>query len=141
MVVVRIAPIDTWASTIAVGINVAVQDAVAAGTLLAKPLREHRVPGSSIRRLRLRIGRGEMRGDLPAYRDSTISSTSVSRRWRFFTICGSNVLTRSRGTSIVASPATSEITVFDREPLRTFVDSRPGSVWCFERRDTQSIPR
>ena len=66
-----------------------------------------------------------------AYSDSTISSTSVSRRCRFFTICGSNVPSRSRGTSISTSPAASEITVFDREPLRTFVDSRPGSAWFF----------
>jgi hypothetical protein len=66
-----------------------------------------------------------------AYSDSTISSTSVSRRCRFFTICGSNVPSRSRGTSMSTSPAASEITVFDRDPLRMFVDSRPGSAWCF----------
>src|SRR3954453_4816491 len=66
-----------------------------------------------------------------AYSDSTISSTSVSRRCRFFTICGSNVLSRSRGTSIRTSPAASESTVFGRVPLRTFVDSRSGSAWFF----------
>ena len=35
-----------------------------------------------------------------AYSDSTISSTPLSRRCRFFTICGTNVPARSRGTSI-----------------------------------------
>jgi hypothetical protein len=66
-----------------------------------------------------------------AYSDSTISSTSVSRRCRFFTMCGSNVLSRSRGTVISTSPAASETTVFDRLPFRMFVDSRPDSVWFF----------
>ena len=66
-----------------------------------------------------------------AYNDRTISSTSVSRRCRFFTIRGSNVLFRSRGTLIPTSPAASEITVFGRVPLRTFVDSRSGAAWFF----------
>ena len=33
-------------------------------------------------------------------KDNTISWTSFNRRWRFLTICGSNVPSRSRGTSI-----------------------------------------
>lgn len=32
--------------------------------------------------------------------ERTISSTPVSRRWRFLTICGANVDSVSRGTSI-----------------------------------------
>ena len=43
-------------------------------------------------------------------------------------LTGSRSLRRpSRGTSIATSPTASEITVFDRDPLRTFVDSRPAS--------------
>ena len=39
-----------------------------------------------------------------AYSDKTISSTPPSRRCRFLTICGSNVPSRSRGTSIPTWP-------------------------------------
>ena len=39
-----------------------------------------------------------------ALSDNTISSTPVSRRCRFFTICGSNVAPVSRGTSISTGP-------------------------------------
>jgi hypothetical protein len=42
-----------------------------------------------------------------AYRLSTTSSTSDSRRWRFFTITGLKVLSRSRGTSMRTSPQAS----------------------------------
>ena len=46
-----------------------------------------------------------------AYNDSTTASTSVSRRCRFVTITGSNVPSRSRGTSISTWPALSVSTV------------------------------
>jgi hypothetical protein len=52
--------------------------------------------------------------------------TLVSRRCRFLTICGSNVPSRSRGISMSTSPTASEMPVFDRVPLRTFVDSSPA---------------
>src|SRR5947209_4258426 len=66
-----------------------------------------------------------------AYNDNTISSTSPRRRCRFFTIAGLNVPSRSLGTAISTSPTASEITVFDRQPLRIFADSRSGSASCF----------
>ena len=46
------------------------------------------------------------------------------RRWRFLTICGSNVPARSRGTSIPASPVLSVSTALGRALFRTF----PGFV-------------
>ncbi len=72
-------------------------------------------PRDRLFRHRRPVNLREMRGDLPgghAFRiQRQISSTSVSRRCRFFTICGSNVPSRSRGTSMRTSPAASEITV------------------------------
>jgi hypothetical protein len=65
-----------------------------------------------------------------AYSDRTISSTPVSRRCRFFTICGSNVPARSRGTSICTWPVASVSTVFALVPFRTFPDSVPARP-CF----------
>ena len=55
-----------------------------------------------------------------AYSDSTISSTPDSRRCRLRTICGSNVPSRSLGTSIGTWPVPSVSTVLDRVPFRTF---------------------
>src|SRR5215203_1439682 len=65
------------------------------------------------------------------YNDSTTSSTEFKRRCRFLTICGSNELSRSRGTLISTSPAASDSTVFGRVPLRTFVEPRPESARFF----------
>jgi hypothetical protein len=59
-----------------------------------------------------------------AVSDSTISSTPVNRRCRFFTICGSKLASVSRGTSISTGPI-SVSTVFDRTPLREFPRFRP----------------
>jgi hypothetical protein len=53
-----------------------------------------------------------------AWSDSTTSSTPLSRRCRFFTICRSNVPCPSRGTLISTGPECSVSTVFDRVPLR-----------------------
>src|SRR5919205_583715 len=66
-----------------------------------------------------------------AYNDNTTSSTSPRRRCRFFTMVGLNVPSRSRGTAISTSPTASESTVFGRQPLRIFADSRSGSAPCF----------
>ena len=66
-----------------------------------------------------------------AYNDNTTSFTSPRRRCRLLTICGVNVPSRSRGTSISISPTASEITVFGRVPFRTFVAVRSGSASCF----------
>src|SRR5436305_2263068 len=70
-----------------------------------------------------------------AYNDNTTSSTSPKRRCRFFTIAGLNVPSRSRGTAISTSPTASEITVFGREPLRIFADSRsrPAPFFSYPR--------
>ena len=65
-----------------------------------------------------------------AYNDNTISWTPVSRRCRFFTICGSNVPARSRGTSSSTCPVDSVRTVMARVPFRMFPDSRPAGS-CF----------
>ena len=65
-----------------------------------------------------------------AYSDRTISSTPVSRRCRFLTICGSKVPSRSRGTSISTWPVLSVSTVFGRVPLRTLPDP-VGRRPCF----------
>ena len=64
-----------------------------------------------------------------ALSDNTISSTPVSRRCRFFTICGSNVDPVSRGTSISTGPI-SVSTVLVRVPLREFPLPRPDTS-CF----------
>lgn len=61
-----------------------------------------------------------------ALSDNTISSTPVSRRCRFFTICGSNVDPVSRGTSISTGPI-SVMTVLVRVPLREFPLPRPDT--------------
>lgn len=61
-----------------------------------------------------------------ACNDNTISSTFPSRRYRFFTITGSNVPSRSRGTVTSTGPTSSDTTVLVRVPLRTLVPSRPG---------------
>ena len=63
-----------------------------------------------------------------AYNDRTISSTSPRRRWRFLTICGSNVPARSRGTSISTGPVFAGSTVLERVPLRMFSAPIPGRV-------------
>jgi len=55
-----------------------------------------------------------------AYSDKTISSTPLSRRCRFLTICGSNEPSRSRGTSMLTWPLASVSTVLARVPFRTF---------------------
>jgi hypothetical protein len=52
-----------------------------------------------------------------ADKEITMSSTPVSRRWRFLTICGSKVPSRSRGTASSTGP-TSVSTVLPRIPLR-----------------------
>jgi hypothetical protein len=61
-----------------------------------------------------------------AFSDNTISSTPVSRRCRYFTICGSNVDPVSRGTSISTGPI-SVSTVLVRVPLREFPLPRPDT--------------
>ncbi len=53
-----------------------------------------------------------------AYSDSTISSTPVNRRCRFFAICGSKLPSRSRGTSIGTGPVVSANTVFGLARIR-----------------------
>jgi hypothetical protein len=64
--------------------------------------------------------------------DTTISSTPVSRRCRFFTICGSNVPARSRGTSIPTGPVLPVSTVFGLVPFRTFPRPAPWPAGsCF----------
>ena len=55
-----------------------------------------------------------------AYRDSTTSSTSFSRRCRFLTMTGSNEPSRSRGTSMVTGPTPSVVTVLTVVLLRVF---------------------
>jgi hypothetical protein len=64
-----------------------------------------------------------------ALSDNTISSTPVSRHWRFCTICGSNVAPVSRGTSISTGPIPVS-TAFMRVPLRDFPLPRPDTS-CF----------
>jgi hypothetical protein len=54
-----------------------------------------------------------------AYDDNTTSSTSPSRRCRFFTITGSKLPSRSRGTSSSTCPAAWVSTVLALVPLRT----------------------
>ncbi|GGQ73479.1 hypothetical protein GCM10010166_49420 [Couchioplanes caeruleus subsp. azureus] len=61
--------------------------------------------------------------------DRTMSSTPVSRRCRFLTICGSNEASRSRGTVTSTGP-TSVSTVLARAPLREFPPSLPAGS-CF----------
>ena len=58
--------------------------------------------------------------------DRTSSSPPSSRRWRLCTITGSNVLSRSRGTSIVTGPICVR-TVLGRVPLREFSPFRPAT--------------
>jgi hypothetical protein len=53
-----------------------------------------------------------------AYSEIATASTSLRRRCRFLTITGSKVPARSRGTSMVTSPAASVSTVFTLAPLR-----------------------
>jgi hypothetical protein len=55
-----------------------------------------------------------------AYSESTMVSTSPERRCHFFTIAGSKLPTRSRGTSISTGPQLSVSTVLVRVPLREF---------------------
>ena len=64
------------------------------------------------------------------YNDSTISSTLPRRRWRFATICGRKLPSRSRGTSISTGPTASEITVLVRTPFRELAPLRPSTA-CF----------
>jgi hypothetical protein len=52
-----------------------------------------------------------------AVSEITIESTPSSRRWPLRTVNGSNVPSRSRGTSISTGPI-SVITVFERVPFR-----------------------
>ncbi len=83
-------------------------------------------------------GGGEGSG-LPV--DSTISSTPVSRRCRFLTICRSKLPSRSRGTSIPTCPVASVSTVFERFPLRTLpvsLTTGPFLSWPRWARDTSS---
>ena len=54
-----------------------------------------------------------------AYIDRILSSNPSKRVWRFFTICGSKLPLRSRGTSIVTSPFF-PLSVFSVLPLRAF---------------------
>jgi len=49
------------------------------------------------------------------------------RRWRFFTITGSNDASRSRGTLISTGP-TPVRTVLDRRPLRELRPLRPSPI-------------
>ena len=63
-----------------------------------------------------------------AYSEITIASTSVSRRCRFATMTGSNVPSRSRGTSISTGPAASVSTVLGRVPLRELPPVRPSTA-------------
>jgi hypothetical protein len=58
-----------------------------------------------------------------------ISSTPPGRRCRFFTICGSNVPSRSRGTSTWTCPVPSVSTFFGRDPLRTLPPSLPAGAF------------
>jgi hypothetical protein len=59
-----------------------------------------------------------------AVSEMTIGSTPSRRRWRFFTVLGSKLPSRSLGTSKSTGP-TSVITGFDRVPLREFSPLRP----------------
>ena len=61
-----------------------------------------------------------VRGRLLDWCWRTISSTPFRRRCRFLTICGSNVPSRSRGTSSPTWPVPPVSTVLGRVPLRTF---------------------
>ncbi|MDA4104239.1 hypothetical protein MMON44395_22070 [Mycolicibacterium monacense DSM 44395] len=61
-----------------------------------------------------------------AYSDNTTSSTSVRRRWRFWTIWGSKLPARSRGTSISICPPASVSTVLARVPLRELPEPYPA---------------
>lgn len=60
-----------------------------------------------------------------AVSEITISSTPDSRRCRFFTSCGSNDPSRSRGTSMSTGP-TSVNTFFALVPLRELALFRPA---------------
>ena len=60
--------------------------------------------------------------------DSTTASTSDRRRARFATMTGSNVPSRSRGTTISTGPALSVTTVFVRFPLRELPRLRPAGA-------------
>ena len=64
-----------------------------------------------------------------AVNEMTIESTPSKRRWRLRTVCGSKLLSRSRGTSISTGPI-SVSTVFDRVPLRELPWLRPAAA-CF----------
>ena len=66
---------------------------------------------------------------LQAVSDSTISSMPSSHRWRFLTITGSKLDSRSRGTSISTGPI-SVSTVLARVPLRELPPSRPVASWA-----------
>lgn len=76
-----------------------------------------------------------------AYNDSTISSTPVNRRCRFFTIWGSKLPSRSRGTSIGTGPVVSVNTVFDLVPLRTFAESGSSGPRSARAPGARSSPR
>ena len=86
---------------------------------------------------------GDMRGNLPGghsfrIQDNTISSTSVSRRCRFFTIRGFERTFPVRGTLISPSPTTSETTVLDRAPFRGYLTPDPGQAGSSRDRDARS---
>jgi len=65
-----------------------------------------------------------------AYNEIAIASTSLRRRCLFLTMTGANVPARSRGTSMVTSPAASVRTVLGRVPLRMF-PAPPDGARCF----------
>lgn len=75
-----------------------------------------------------------------ADRDNTTSSMLPSLRRRFFTIIGSNVPARSRGTSIaIGSPLV--WTVFVRVPLRALPSAWPRSFFSYPRWSVSSPSR
>ena len=63
-----------------------------------------------------------------ANNDKTTASTSFRRRCRFLTMTGSNVPSRSRGTSITTSPAAGVVTVLARVPLRELALFLPSAA-------------
>ena len=63
-----------------------------------------------------------------ANNDNTTASTSFRRRCRFLTMTGSNVPSRSRGTSITTSPAAGVVTVLARVPLRELALFLPSAA-------------
>jgi len=58
----------------------------------------------------------------------TRRKTGVSRLCRFFTITGSKVPSRSRGSSISTGPLAAVSTVLGRVPLRMLADPRPSAA-------------